>query len=121
MEVSLKSKFDRFTNLQTELDSSYAAVNQLSKSSELEYDFELGDTLYAKAKIPQGDQTVGLWLGAGVMLEYELPDAKEFLKSKLEERKEEIRKVTHDLEFVRKQITTMEVVIARLFNFIRGL
>jgi prefoldin subunit 5 len=118
MEASLKNKLERFIGLQNELNSSYYAVEQLSKPNELGYDFELGDTLYAKATIPDGVRTVGLWLGAGIMVEYSLAEAKEFLNTKRDERKEEIRKTTHDLDYIRKQITTMEVVVARLFNYI---
>ena len=85
---------------------------------ELTYTFELGDTLYAKACIPAGERKVGLWLGAGILLEYELADACQFLDMKRTERKEELVKCAHDLDFIRRQITTTEVTVARLYNHV---
>jgi len=79
-------------------------------------DFELNDTLYAKAKIPSGD-TVYLWLGANVMLEYTLDEAKELLESKLSTAKKSLTTTNEDLEFLRDQITTMEVNTARVYNW----
>jgi hypothetical protein len=38
---------------------------------ELKLDFELSDNLYAKAKVKDA-KTVNIWLGANVMLEYEI-------------------------------------------------
>ena len=116
MEKSLQNKRERFTNLLKELESSISAVTQLSEPGERHYNFELGDTLYGRALIPDDDRKVGLWLGAGVMLEYKLNEARSFLEIKRDERKEELRKADHDLEFIRKQITTTEVNLARLYN-----
>ena len=41
-------------------------------------DFAISDQAYAKAKVPVTDH-VNLWLGANVMLEYSLEDAKALL------------------------------------------
>lgn len=41
-------------------------------------DFSLSDQVYARAKIDNVD-SVGLWLGAGVMVEYALEEAKSLL------------------------------------------
>lgn len=41
-------------------------------------DFSLADQVYAHAKVSNVD-SVGLWLGAGVMVEYSLDEAKELL------------------------------------------
>ena len=105
--------------LKMELESSIGAIKaiQTNDSSDTKFTFELGDTLYGKASIPANSK-VGLWLGAGVMLEYEGGEAIEFLEIKLREREEEIGKVVCDLEFVRRQITTMEVNIARMYNYL---
>lgn len=43
-------------------------------------DFAIADQVYAKAKVPV-TRTVNLWLGANVMLEYPLEEAKELLVS----------------------------------------
>lgn len=43
-------------------------------------DFSLADQVYAKARVSQVD-SVALWLGAGVMVEYSLDDARALLVS----------------------------------------
>ncbi len=50
------------------------------------------------------------------MLEYTLEEAKNLLTSKLESASTSLVQVTEDLEFLREQITTMEVNTARVYN-----
>ncbi|KAJ2686750.1 hypothetical protein GGH99_003408 [Coemansia sp. RSA 1285] len=78
--------------------------------------FEVNDTLYAHATIPPTD-TVNLWLGANVMLEYTLDEANDLLSSKLDIAKTNLNEAIEDLEFLRDQITTMEVNTARVYNW----
>ncbi|KAI0920312.1 hypothetical protein AcV5_010083 [Taiwanofungus camphoratus] len=78
--------------------------------------FELNDTLYAEAELEDTD-TVYLWLGANVMLSYKLPDAISLLRSKLEAAEASLTSVIEDLEFLREQITIMEVNTARVYNW----
>ncbi|EPS95605.1 Prefoldin subunit 3, partial [Fomitopsis schrenkii] len=78
--------------------------------------FELNDTLYAEAEIEDTD-TVYLWLGANVMLSYKLPEAIALLRSKLEAAEASLKTVIEDLEFIREQITVMEVNTARVYNW----
>ncbi|KAG9771981.1 Prefoldin subunit 3 [Exophiala dermatitidis] len=89
-----------------------------SKSDEIETTFSLQDTLYAKAKIrPAEINEVYLWLGANVMVAYPLDEAEELLQSKLDKAKESLAAAEEDLEFLRIQITTLEVAIARVHNW----
>ncbi|KAJ2397142.1 hypothetical protein GGI05_000784 [Coemansia sp. RSA 2603] len=78
--------------------------------------FEVNDTLYAHAIIPP-TETVNLWLGANVMLEYPLDEAQELLATKLDIAKKNLGETNEDLEFLRDQITTMEVNTARVYNW----
>ncbi|KAI0370964.1 Prefoldin subunit 3 [Pilatotrama ljubarskyi] len=78
--------------------------------------FELNDTLYAEAQLEDTD-TVYLWLGANVMLSYKLPAAISLLRSKLESAQSSLATVIEDLEFLREQITVMEVNTARVYNW----
>ncbi|KAJ9078760.1 hypothetical protein DSO57_1003224 [Entomophthora muscae] len=78
--------------------------------------YELNDTLFAKAKITPST-TVNLWLGANVMLEYTLSEAEELLQSKLNTATNSKSNAEEDLEFLRDQITTMEVNTARIYNW----
>ena len=85
---------------------------------ELETTFSLQDTLYAKASIkPAEVDEVYLWLGANVMVAYPLDEAEELLQGKLETAKKSIKAAEEDLEFLRVQITTLEVAIARVHNW----
>lgn len=87
-----------------------------SDSEPLTTHYELDDTLYAKAVIEKSD-TVYLWLGANVMLEYSIPDALDLLQSKLTTAKTSLATCAEDLEYLRENITTMEVNTARVHNW----
>ncbi|OCH87830.1 Prefoldin, subunit 3 [Obba rivulosa] len=78
--------------------------------------FELNDTLYAEAELEETD-TVYLWLGANVMLSYKIPAAISLLQGKLEAAENSLSTVIEDLEFLREQITVMEVNTARVYNW----
>jgi flavin-binding protein dodecin len=51
------------------------------------------------------------------MLEYPIPEAKALLAEKLSKAKESLTQVNEDLEYLRVQITTMQVNIARVHNW----
>jgi len=70
----------------------------------LEAHFELNDTLFAKAEIPQTDE-VYLWLGANVMLAYPVDEAETLLVGKLDAAKESLVNCEDDMDFLREQIT----------------
>jgi prefoldin subunit 5 len=72
--------------------------------------------LYAKAEVPPTDE-VYLWLGANVMLAYPIPEAEQLLKSKLDTAKKSLETCEEDMEFLREQITTLEVAFARVYNW----
>ncbi|RKP34497.1 Prefoldin subunit-domain-containing protein, partial [Dimargaris cristalligena] len=78
--------------------------------------FELHDTCYAKARVESADK-VYLWLGANVMLEYSLTEAQALLKDKLATATKTLETTSEDVEFLREQVTTMEVNTARVYNW----
>ena len=99
--------------------------------------FELNETLYAEAELEDTD-VVYLWLGvlspnrrpsalvfllnkilpqANVMLSYKIPEAIELLGIKLKNAEASLQGLHDDLEFLREQITVMEVNTARLYNW----
>ena len=85
---------------------------------EMETTFSLQDTLYAKAKVrPAEVDEVYLWLGANVMVAYPLEEAEVLLQGKVDRAKESLKAAEEDLEFLRVQITTLEVAIARVHNW----
>lgn len=54
---------------------------------------------------------------ANVMLSYKIPEAIELLKSKLEAANTSFNNAIEDLEFIREQMTVMEVNTARVYNW----
>ncbi|PWY91006.1 molecular chaperone Prefoldin, subunit 3 [Aspergillus heteromorphus CBS 117.55] len=84
----------------------------------LETNFELNDTLYARASIDPADtEEVYLWLGANVMLAYPIEEAQTMLTEKLAAAELSLANCEEDLEFLREQITTLEVATARVYNW----
>ncbi|KAL1986401.1 hypothetical protein VTN96DRAFT_6480 [Rasamsonia emersonii] len=84
----------------------------------IETHFELNDTLYARATIaPEDTDEVYLWLGANVMLAYPIDEAQTMLEEKLRAAESSLRNCEEDLEFLREQITTLEVATARVYNW----
>ncbi|BFZ56335.1 hypothetical protein PYCC9005_003380 [Savitreella phatthalungensis] len=79
--------------------------------------YELADTLYAEADVEAGLSTCCIWLGANVMLEYPLDEAEEMLADRLATAKASLQTTKARQEFVREQITTMEVNTARVYNW----
>ncbi|KAF7728356.1 hypothetical protein EC973_006297 [Apophysomyces ossiformis] len=142
MEINLLQRRKVLEEKIPEIEKTIAMINFLIEKKEedepIHSDFELNDTLYAQAKI-EASGTVYLWLGvsvtetgkndddyihidilldqANVMLEYTFDEAKELLESKLETAKTSLKNTIEDLEFLRSQITTMEVNTARVYNW----
>jgi len=72
----------------------------------LETNFELNDTLYARATVDTADtEEVYLWLGANVMLAYPIGEAQTMLEEKLSAAQLSSANCDEDLEFLREQIT----------------
>lgn len=57
------------------------------------------------------------YLQANVMLSYKIPAAISLLRGKLEAAESSLSTVIEDLEFLREQITVMEVNTARVYNW----
>jgi hypothetical protein len=54
---------------------------------------------------------------ANVMLSYKLVEAVELLRGKLSAAEQSLKNTEDDLEFIREQITVMEVNTARVYNW----
>ncbi|PWN24137.1 Prefoldin, subunit 3 [Microstroma glucosiphilum] len=122
-KIMESSTFSRSKSLQEkipDIEKTLAMVEHLKELREegkgMETRFELHDTLYASAEIEPVDE-VNLWLGANVMLSYPLEEAITLLSSKLSTAQKSLKSADSDLDFLRDQITTMEVNIARTHNW----
>lgn len=70
----------------------------------------LSDQLYVNAKVPATEK-VCLWLGANVMLEYDIEEAENLLQKNLDTAESNFEELNEDLSYLRDQITTTEVSI----------
>ena len=82
----------------------------------LETNFLLSDNIWAKAKIPNETGRVGLWLGANVMVEYTHDEALKLLAKNLKQAQDKLAETEGDIAFLKDQITTTEVNMARVYN-----
>ncbi|KAG4026303.1 hypothetical protein MFRU_042g00320 [Monilinia fructicola] len=120
MEVNQQKRIAGFKinipDIQKTLDTVRFLKTRKEGSDPIQATFELNDTLYAKANIP-ATQEVYLWLGANVMLSYPIDEAEELLSKRLAVAKQSFANCEEDLDFLREQITTMEVATARVYNW----
>lgn len=101
MKYNLISKKKRLQNQVPELKRSLTMIEKLeNQKEEFETQFLLSDQVFAKAKVPP-TETVCLWLGANVMLEYSLDDAKKLLTQNITAAERNLSYVDHDLDFLR--------------------
>jgi prefoldin subunit 5 len=120
VESTLLQRRARLMGKLPEISQALDAVQLLIRKGEageqLELDFQLADQVYSKAKVKDPD-TVALWLGANVMLEYTLEDAKNLLEENLQKCKSDLDANQRDLDFVKDSQTTTEVSLARVYNY----
>mmetsp|Transcript_49213 Transcript_49213/g.111639 ORF Transcript_49213/g.111639 Transcript_49213/m.111639 type:complete len:234 (+) Transcript_49213:176-877(+) len=78
--------------------------------------YQLSEVVSARARVTCNG-TVCLWLGANVMVEYRVEEAIEMLQTNLAKAAEKLTETDEDLGHLKDQITTLEVNMARTFNF----
>ena len=71
---------NKLPEIKRALDTVKMLCDKAGSGEELDMNFELTDAVYAKAKVKDAE-SVYLWLGANVMLEYPLEEAKELLET----------------------------------------
>eukprot|EP01119_Soliformovum_irregulare_P003318 TRINITY_DN13707_c0_g1_i1.p1 TRINITY_DN13707_c0_g1~~TRINITY_DN13707_c0_g1_i1.p1 ORF type:complete len:174 (-),score=41.54 TRINITY_DN13707_c0_g1_i1:40-561(-) len=119
MEMSLTKSKQNLNNKIPELRQTLDAVKTLQGKHEanesMTTNFELTDGFYAQATV--SPSTVCLWLGANVMVEYTFQEATTLLTGNLEAAEKNMANLIEDLAFLKDQITTTEVNMARVFNY----
>ena len=90
-------------------------LEKKEKDKPINVDYMVSNNLWAKAEVNIPD-SVFLWLGANVMCEYKMDEAKNLLNQNLQNAKNQIKKNNNDLEFIKDQMTVCEVNIARVYN-----
>lgn len=103
-----------------EIERSLELVRHLqerqAKSETVKTNYSLADTVFAKAEL-HCDGRVCIWLGASVMVEYSYEEAVTLLEKNLASAIEKQGTTQEDLEFLRNQSITVEVNMARLYNY----
>mmetsp|Transcript_43388 Transcript_43388/g.77882 ORF Transcript_43388/g.77882 Transcript_43388/m.77882 type:complete len:320 (+) Transcript_43388:133-1092(+) len=90
--------------------------NKGAEGETAEYTYQLSENIWARAAVPPVG-VVCLWLGANVMLEYTLEEAVELLRTNETNAKTTLKNLEEDMAFLRDQLTTTEVNIARTHNY----
>lgn len=120
MEMNLTQKKRRLKkqipDIKSSLDVLKLVKSKQDSSEEMITNFMLSDQVFSDAKVPPTDQ-ICLWLGANVMLEYSLEEAKELLSKNLDTATKNLTQIDVDLDYLRDQITTTEVNMARVYNW----
>nr|XP_061811006.1 prefoldin subunit 3-like [Nerophis lumbriciformis] len=120
MEVNLLQKKLRLRNQIPQIKQTLEILRHMQKKKDttepMETHFMLADNVYCKASVPPTDK-VCLWLGANVMLEYDIDDARALLEKNLGTAARNLETLEEDLDFLRDQFTTTEVNMARVYNW----
>eukprot|EP01063_Lacrimia_lanifica_P019885 TRINITY_DN27281_c0_g1_i1.p1 TRINITY_DN27281_c0_g1~~TRINITY_DN27281_c0_g1_i1.p1 ORF type:complete len:220 (+),score=158.61 TRINITY_DN27281_c0_g1_i1:48-662(+) len=121
-EYKMMQSKDNLKQKIPEITKTVEMVKQLKArveaDEELEAHFELSEVVYAEAVIKDKPKTVGLWLGANVMVEYSFDEAIKLLTGNLATAKESLEQVLEDLAFLYDQTNICEVNINRLHNYL---
>ena len=109
--VSMSSKLP-------EIEKAIELIKHLQTTNEdvIKSKFLLTEGVYCEADCDQKD-LVYLWLGANTMVEYSYCEALALLTKNFENAKRNIDTYSTDLDFIKDQITMIEVNMARLHNF----
>merc|ERR1712154_80411 len=120
-EANVNAQRARCQSQVPEILSNLECIKILKKRQEAdetaEQYFKVNETIYMKSEIAP-TKTVGLWLGANVMLEFELEEAEELLNKNLETANNtKLKNLLEDLAFLKDQMTMCEVMMARAHNY----
>lgn len=117
MEYNLDARRRKLKQQIPDLIKSLEMVQVLKdQTEEKETQFLLSEQVFVKTTVPP-TKTVCLWLGANVMLEYPLDEAEVLLRQNMESAIANLKSVEYDQDFLRDQLTTTEVNMARVYNW----
>ncbi|XP_051570446.1 prefoldin subunit 3-like [Myxocyprinus asiaticus] len=120
MELNLAQKKLRLKSQIPQIKQTLEILRHMQKKKDttdpMETHFLLADNVYCRASVPPTDK-VCLWLGANVMLEYDIDEAQALLEKNLATATRNLDSLEEDLDFLRDQFTTTEVNMARVYNW----
>ena len=112
-KVTLKSKMPEITNT---LDLVLLLKEKQYDGEGMVASYPLSEIVHARAAV-KCDGTVCLWLGANVMVEYSYDAAIVMLERNYANAEAKLGETNDDIGHLKDQITTLEVNMARVFNF----
>lgn len=119
VESSMTAQKQRMAEKIPEFDNSLSIIDTLiakrAANESFETTFLLSDDVYTKATV-QKPETVSIWLGANVMVEYDLENAKALLGKNRESIQKVVDELTNELAYIKDQITTTEVNMSHIVN-----
>ena len=121
MEGQISKHSEVCKNKIPDIEKAIEAVEYIEKrksedsTEDMKIDFMVSNNLWAKANVP-ATSTVCLWLGADIMCEFTLDEAKALLRKNLDNANTTFKNNDSDLDFIKDQITVCEVNIARVYN-----
>ena len=103
-----------------EIKKTVSVVNILiekhdEKEETMNTNFLISDNIWARAEV-QNTGKIGVWLGANVMVEYSYDEALKLLNKNFNNADSKLKSTYEDLDYIKDQITTMEVNMARVYN-----
>ena len=120
MEQSFDVSKAQYKQKIPELEQTLDAVKLLKKKQEdgedMYANYSLSDTVYTKTKVDTEADKVCLWIGANVMVEYTSSEAITMLEEQLVGSAAKLEELNDDLYYLRENIITVEVNMARIVN-----
>ncbi|TKR93553.1 hypothetical protein L596_007980 [Steinernema carpocapsae] len=120
MQANLMATRERIVDSLPDLKNNLKILHTLTKKKENEKPFTtsfmLADQIYTKAEVKKVEN-VSLWLGAGVMAEFPINEATDFMQGKVNELSSKAAELAEDLEVIKKRLTTLEVNMANMYNY----
>jgi len=122
MQSSLIAQRSSLKTRLPDISAALETVNHLiekrtdAETDATQYTYQLSENIWSTACVPPTN-VVCLWLGANCMLEYTLDEAVALLSTNESNARATLKSLDEDMAFIRDQITTTEVNIARTHNF----
>ncbi|KHN84306.1 putative prefoldin subunit 3 [Toxocara canis] len=106
----------RMPDLKCSLEMLDVIEQKAAENKPLDVAYLLSDEVYTRMTAKKLD-TVYLWLGANVMVEFTIEEARKVLQESYDQAAAAVDELEKELDFVRDQITTTEVNIAHVHNY----
>ncbi|CAD6197027.1 unnamed protein product [Caenorhabditis auriculariae] len=116
MTLSRERMSEKLPEFKNSLAILEVMLEKRDKEEPFETTFLLSDDVYSRAIVNKPDK-VSIWLGANVMVEYELDKAKALLEKNQSSVQKLVDDLTAELAFIKDQITTTEVNMAHIINY----